>query len=157
MRRFVAPEGGGGSAEPRIKASLLQHLLQCDYATNIRELDALLWRAMAASPGDAIEWPRAQRARPPGDAPPPVPLPVPPPVPLKGATPSEGAGEAPEAPEPSEPSEPSEADIRASLEVHQGNIVRTAQALGLSSRYVLYRLMRKHGIRADTDRDGGAR
>jgi transcriptional regulator of acetoin/glycerol metabolism len=36
--------------------------------------------------------------------------------------------------------------VRASLAEHGGNVVRTAQALGLTSRYVLYRLMRKHGI-----------
>jgi transcriptional regulator of acetoin/glycerol metabolism len=47
--------------------------------------------------------------------------------------------------------EPVASEIRATLEAHGGNVVRTAQALGLS-RYVLYRLMRKHGIGA---RNGG--
>lgn len=62
-------------------------------------------------------------------------------------TPSPG-DEAPHAREPhrAEVPELSEAQVRASLAEHQGNIVRTAQALGLTSRYVLYRLMRKHGI-----------
>jgi transcriptional regulator of acetoin/glycerol metabolism len=37
-------------------------------------------------------------------------------------------------------------DLRASLAAAEGNLSRTARALGLPSRYALYRLMRKHGI-----------
>ncbi|KYF96854.1 hypothetical protein BE20_40660 [Sorangium cellulosum] len=124
VRRFeTSPHAG----EPRIKASLVEHLLRVRYTTNIRELAALLWRAMSESAGDAIEWrggPAATGSVPASSEP------------LASAD----AAKADEAPEPSE------AEIRASLERHQGNIVRTAQALGLSSRYVLYRLMRRYGI-----------
>ncbi len=125
-RRFLAPAAGG---ELRVKASLVAHLLGAPYATNVRELAALLWRAMSASTGSAIEW--------------------------AGEVPSSGP-DAPPPPGTEEPvaaqvedqavPEPSEAEVRAALAAHGSNIVRTAQALKLSSRYVLYRLMRKHGI-----------
>ncbi len=52
--------------------------------------------------------------------------------------------------------EPSEAEVRARLAERGGNIVRTAHALGLSSRDVLYRLMRKRGIEVEFDYGGGA-
>ncbi|WP_437655407.1 sigma 54-interacting transcriptional regulator [Sorangium sp. So ce1182] len=126
-RRFLASPGAGA---PRVKASLIEHLLRTRYTTNMRELGALLWRAMSASTGDSIEW-------------------------ISGSTTTTPTGLPPAQDEPSaaaeaaataEAREPSEAEIRARLDEHSGNIVRTAQALGLSSRYVLYRLMRKHGI-----------
>jgi transcriptional regulator of acetoin/glycerol metabolism len=42
--------------------------------------------------------------------------------------------------------EPSEQEIRAALESAAGNVARAAKALGLSSRYALYRAMAKRGI-----------
>jgi DNA-binding NtrC family response regulator len=123
-RRFLAPGG-----ELQVKPSLVAHLLQAPYPTHVRELAQLLWRAMSASTGRAIEW--------------------------VGEPPATGS-DAPASPEPAPPAavpvedpagpEPSEAELRAALAAHGSNIVRTAQALRLSSRYVLYRLMRKHGI-----------
>jgi DNA-binding NtrC family response regulator len=130
LRRFLPSTSG---REPRIKASLVDHLLRATYATNIRELDALLWRAMSESSGDAIAWPHASPAMGPGPPGPPSSEPSAAPEPAAPAT----VADAPE---------PSEAEIRASLAEQRGNVVRTAQALGLSSRYVLYRLLRKHGI-----------
>jgi DNA-binding NtrC family response regulator len=131
--RFRAAPGG----DLRVKARLVAHLLQLRYPTNVRELDALLWRAMSASTGDAITW--VPDARPPAGA-----L-----EPLAGALEPSVTSDALEEPAPPSAAaapEPTEAQVRASLAEHGGNIVRTAQALGLSSRYVLYRLMRKHGI-----------
>ncbi|WP_437727709.1 sigma 54-interacting transcriptional regulator [Sorangium sp. So ce861] len=127
MRPFLASASAG---EPRVKASLVEHLLRTRYTTNIRELGALLWRAMSASTGDAIEWVGSAPAAGPTSAP--------------SSTDDPSADR--KTPATEELPEPSEAEIRASLAEHRGNIVRTAQALGLSSRYVLYRLMRKHGI-----------
>ena len=78
-----------------------------------------------------------------GDAPAPGPTALPPTaLPSTEDVPREEAdgGKAESAPEPSE------AEVRASLAEHGGNVVRTAKALGLSSRYVLYRLMRRYGI-----------
>ena len=121
-RRFLP---SGGRPEPRIKASLPEHLLAHRYTTNIRELNALLWRAMSASTGDAIDW---QEGAPPVRTAPP-------------STPKDDpSGSAPEAPDPTAE------QVRAALAEHRGNILRTAQALGLSSRYVLYRLMKRYGI-----------
>ena len=153
-RRFLAAEVG----DLRVKASLLDHLLRVRYTTHIRELDALLWRAMATSSGNAIGWTDGAKGAGNGSA-----------RTSQAQTPHEGAATGPRprdsspgpiAPPPEEDApreeadggrvssapEPSEAEVRASLAAHGGNIVRTAQALGLSSRYVLYRLMRRYGI-----------
>ncbi|AUX44457.1 uncharacterized protein SOCE26_059210 [Sorangium cellulosum] len=141
MRRFLPTDG---AAEPRVKASLLSHLLARRYATNIRELTALLWQAMSASEGDAIEWRgdaiegrggRAARSE--GGA-----APAPPSAPEVNAEDRTPPAE----PSPLEAPEPSAEEVRASLERHRGNVTRAAQALGLSSRYVLYRLMKRYGI-----------
>jgi transcriptional regulator with AAA-type ATPase domain len=118
-----SPEAVRRFPDLRVKASLIDHLLRAPYTTNIRELDALLWRAMSTSTGDAIEWRDGASAT--------TPLPPEP---------------AAEPPRTEETPEPSADEIRVRLAEHGGNIVRTAHALGLSSRYVLYRLMRKHGI-----------
>jgi transcriptional regulator of acetoin/glycerol metabolism len=42
--------------------------------------------------------------------------------------------------------EPTADEIRDSVQRENGSVRRAAEALGLPSRYVLYRLMRKHGI-----------
>jgi len=120
-RRFLAPGAGG---ELQVKASLVAHLLQAAYTTHVRELAALLWRAMSASTGAAIEWIGAPEE----------------------AVAAQAEDEAEDQAEDQAVPEPSEAEVRAALAAHGSNIVRTAQALRLSSRYVLYRLMRKHGI-----------
>jgi DNA-binding NtrC family response regulator len=137
MRRFLP--AGDGAAEPRVKASLLAHLLARRYATNIRELNALLWQAMSASAGDAIAWKGGGAT---GGA-----APAPP------APPEMSAGDRTPPAEPIHPEapEPSAEEVRASLEQHRGNVTRAAQALGLSSRYVLYRLMKRYGIRSEEE------
>jgi DNA-binding NtrC family response regulator len=140
--RFRAAPGG----DLRVKARLVAHLLQLRYPTNVRELDAILWGAMGASTGDAITWqpeakPAGALAVSPGAAPGPPLAPS-----LDDASREPAPAPAPMLPGAAAPPEPSEVQVRASLAEHGGNIVRTAQALGLSSRYVLYRLMRKHGI-----------
>ncbi len=93
-RRFMTSPDGG-PAEPRVKASLVEHLLRGRYATNVRELDAVLWRAMSQSTGDAIELPRDPAASPPpndgiphaGNPTPGPPPPPPPPAPPPAAAP----------------------------------------------------------------------
>jgi DNA-binding NtrC family response regulator len=120
------------AGEPRLRASLIDHLLHASYATNLRELSALLWRAMATSQGNAVAWNEGVES---GPVAPPSPPPDEPPIDLETADP-----------------EPAADEIRAALAAENGNIVRTARALGLSSRYVLYRLMRKHGIEVEPAR-----
>ena len=112
--RFVE-ETAGGRLEPRVNPALVELLLVHDYETHIRELDALLWRAMAGSPGNTVlltdELRQEGRAR---DA------------------------------------EPTAAELRAALK-NAGSVQSAARALGLKSRYALYRLMKKHGIESDSE------
>jgi transcriptional regulator with PAS, ATPase and Fis domain len=51
--RFVVT-GQDGRAGPRADPALLEHLLSRNYDTNVRELDAVLWRAIAGSSGDTV-------------------------------------------------------------------------------------------------------
>jgi transcriptional regulator of acetoin/glycerol metabolism len=51
--------------------------------------------------------------------------------------------------------EPTADELRAIVAEHGGNLVRASKALGLPSRYALYRLLRKHGIDADDFRATG--
>lgn len=122
-----------GSREPNLRSNFIENLINYSYSTNVRELDALLWRSMSSSSGNALEWPSD--------------LPVPN-VQVIGSIPSE-LQHVPEIEEPTGLTrDPTEGEIRSSLAEHNGNIVRVAKALGLSSRYVLYRFMRKYGINA---------
>ena len=85
-----------------------------DYETHIRELDALLWRAMAGSSGDTVlltDELRVDRNR--------------------------SAG-------------PDAEQIRAAIK-NAGSVQNAARALGLKSRYALYRMMKKHGIEAEEE------
>lgn len=123
LRRFVDPSG---PAEPRIKANLIEFLLRHHYSTNIRELEALLWRAMSASRGDAIEWLGDDTK--------------------KQTLTAEENTESPGTEDTSKTPEPTENEIRAALLEHDKNVAKAAKALGLSSRFVLYRLMRKYRI-----------
>jgi DNA-binding NtrC family response regulator len=120
-----------GTSEPNLRANFIENLMNYSYSTNVRELDALLWRAMGSSPGNTLEWPND--------------LPVPEARPL-GAIPTE-LQHVPEVEEPMDLNrDPTEDEIRASLAEHNGNMTRVTKALGLSSRYVLYRFIRKYGI-----------
>ena len=47
-------ERPGGRVEPRVDAVLVEELLRRSYDTNVRELDAVLWRSMAGSTGDIL-------------------------------------------------------------------------------------------------------
>jgi DNA-binding NtrC family response regulator len=129
-----------GHEYPRIHPNLVQHLLQRRYTANIRELDAMLWRAMSESHGDVIEMPSEARAVGPSTAPGTAPGSEP-------ALPADAA-EIGAAPNESRP-EPGPNDIRAALARHDGRVAEAARTLGLSSRYALYRLMKKHGIETD--------
>jgi len=105
--------------EPRVSAGLLMGLLRGPAVGNVRWLRNTLWRSLAESPSDTLQWPR-----------------------------SVGNQTRPSSP-PSleEPTSESERErIRAALEVHQGSVDKTWRALGLSSRFALNRLLKKHGI-----------
>jgi two-component system nitrogen regulation response regulator GlnG/two-component system response regulator HydG len=130
--RFIT-RASGEQPNVRVDAKLVDDLLRREYHANVRELDAILWAAMAASRGDVIAW-SEDAARP------------------AGATivrRDEAAG-------PSRIQrtrtlrnfEPSHEDILLALARENGNVARAAQTLGLSSRYALYRLLSKLGIDA---------
>ena len=102
----------------RVAPDLMAFLVRHPYTLHMRELEGLLWKAMLSSPDTFI-----------------------------GLTPDvehqpkrSGASQA------VKPSEISADAVSDSLERHDGNITRAARDLGLTNRYVLYRLMKKLGI-----------
>jgi DNA-binding NtrC family response regulator len=128
--RFVArPAGAAERHEVRVDGALIEALLRRRFGTNVRELDALLWQCMSESTGDVISMTEAL-ATPTLDSMPIELVPA-----LRAAPPPRVPGR-----------EPSADEIRASVLKENGNVRRAAEALGLPSRYALYRLMRKHGI-----------
>ena len=132
-----------GYEYPRIHPHLVQHLLQRRYTANIRELDAILWRAMSESHGDFVDALSEMR-----------------PSISERPSPSHAQGEPSEVPRmPSTPvdsrppvesrPEPGADEIRAALARCDGRVAEAARTLGVKSRYSLYRLMKKHGIETD--------
>ena len=129
-RRFFVDD------QPQLSIGLLRELLLRDYRTHIREVEALLWQSMVASPEGVL-------------------LP-PPPAPVS-ATAAHPAAAAPATaggqtgadwrgwvgqPASALPA----AVIQACLDDHNGNQEEAWVSLGLSSRHVLGRLIRRHGL-----------
>ncbi len=110
--------GEGGAVG--VSSALVEHLLTRPYTTHVRELEAALWRSMARSRGDFIDIERTKE-------------------PIS---------------EPQEPDEPvpqrveamTQEQIRACVAEHGGNLTTAAKALGMTSRFALYRLLRRRGI-----------
>ena len=106
------------SGEPRMSAALIVALVRHRYATHVRELDMLLWRALSTSAGGTAdvtgEVNELLRADPPRARPP--------------------------------TSEISEEQVRAALERAGGVQAQAWRDLGLANRYVLKRLIRKFQI-----------
>ena len=107
---------------PRVSAPLMDALVRHQYTVHVRELDSLLWRAMAAATGDRLErGPEVdahlnlETGRAPVREPPPI---------------------------------PEMSDVVDALEKTGGNQTAAAKLLGLPSRYAMYRLMKKYGLAA---------
>jgi DNA-binding NtrC family response regulator len=134
VERFAGEDG-----EVRAGSGLVDHLIHRPYTTHVRELEGALWRAMAQSREARVELPEDMAAE------------------ILAAASEAAAPEAPNvAPAPRLPREEPTADaIRARVAEHGGNLVQAAKALGLPSRYALYRLLRKHGIDAGDLRAAG--
>ena len=118
--RFFQADG-----EPRIGAGLMTGLLRGPAIGNVRWLRNTLWRSLAESSGDTLQWPKSisgQFVR--VSSLPPLP-------------PASGEASA---------SEPTREQIREVLERNQGSVDKSWRELGLSSRFVLNRLLKKHGI-----------
>ena len=109
--------------EPRIDPDLVEMLLRQPYSYNIRELDALLWKAVAGSSREYVALTRELRAE---------------------------LAEVPASPAPAavdtSSREMSADEIVECLDRNDHNVANASRELGLKSRYALYRLMRKHGI-----------
>jgi DNA-binding NtrC family response regulator len=133
--RFVARAGSGGEVV-RFSPRFIEAALRQPLTANTRDLDGALWRAMSESTGDEIESPSDWRvesvlSRP--SAQPEL-------RPQSGSSPEEVRAPRPVIPEPSPE------DIRGALAAMGGSVGKAARVLGLSSRFTLYRLMKKHGI-----------
>jgi two-component system, NtrC family, response regulator HydG len=118
--RFLR-RAANGRVDPRLDPELVDALVRRSYTTHVRELDGLLWRAMAGSTGDAVRLTDDVREE-------------------TLDEPAEG--------DASSSAEPTLEQIRDALEREGQSVTRAARALGLSSRYALYRLMKKHGLSA---------
>jgi DNA-binding NtrC family response regulator len=134
--RFVSKKHG--VPLPRVEAELVDHLLRRRLPLNVREVDALLWRAMESAParggGETLALTDEVLAD--ADSGP---------GPVSEAETSMAATSATVSVS-AIALEPTAEDIQATLVREGGSITRTARSLGLSSRYALYRLMKKYGI-----------
>jgi two-component system nitrogen regulation response regulator GlnG/two-component system response regulator HydG len=115
---------GSGPNGPfcRFDPAFIDFLLRHPYDLNVRELDGLLWASLRSSRGCLLQCPGGEET---------------------------SAAERRVAPSKADPSAE---EIRAALERHAGNRSKAYLELGLSSRYALRRLLKKHGL-DDTDRD----
>lgn len=104
------------TGRPRLHPDLVDALVRHRYTHHVRELLRLLWLAIATSPGDFIALTPEVRASVSLDAP------------------------------PSNAPTPDRAAIEAALAAAGGRTSVAAEALGLSSRFALYRLMKRYGI-----------
>ena len=114
-RFFEGWNGRGG--RPRVAPELVERLLRHRFTHHVRELETLLWRAMAESSHTFI-----------------------------ALGPEVEASLSVEVTEPRQPGDLTPDEIRAALERNDGNQARTWRELGLRNRDVLYRLIKKHGI-----------
>lgn len=110
----------GETGEPRVALDLMRTLVLHDYATHIRELDVLLWAALAESPGDTAAL-----------------------VPEVTAALREGAASQPAR---VDVRELSAEVVRAAIE-RAGSTGQAWKDLGLANRHVLKRLVKKYGLR----------
>ncbi len=115
VSRFLDDEG-----HPRWTAAFVTALVVHDYLTNVRELEGLLWEAMAACPLGVLDLhpgldPRA----------------------ATGAIQEDGSVD---------PNELSEEVLRAAMERHDGVREKVWRELGLRNRYQLRRLIKKYGL-----------
>lgn len=111
VSRFCDAEGS-----PRLSRGLVERLVGHAWQGNMRELDALLWDAIARSPGSVLDLADTSR-------------PAPVAAPITRAPTLDPA------------------EVQAALDRHHGNQEETWRELGLPSRHVLGRFVRKHHLR----------
>ena len=113
--RFTDP----GTGRARVDLPLMEALIGHKYTHHVRQLEGLLWRAIATSTGDRIALTDEVRAE-------------------------LSAGDVPQdrGPRPL----PDEETVRAAMERHAGVQERVWRELGLKNRFVLRRLIKKYGL-----------
>ncbi len=116
----------GELAEPRVAPDFVARLLRHPFTHHVRELDRLVWLAIGSAEDDFIGVTEALDAEL-GDA----------------MSPSSAAAQL------------SRDDLVRALEEHGQRPTRLAKALGLKNRYVLHRLLKKHGLDSSGPDDGG--
>ena len=112
--------------EPRLSPQLITAAVRRSYNTHTRELSELLLRALAASPGPTLEGPPLPTTSPPPSAPSP--------------------DSSPPEPDEAEPPGVTREQILAALDRCDGVRDRAWRELGLTSRYQLKRLLKRHNI-----------
>jgi len=119
--RFLVRRAGGGAAA-RVDASFVETLVRREFALNTRDLEGLLWEAMAESDGDTIVW------RCDGPA-------------VASASTQRGRRR-------SKTRNPTldAATIREALAHADGSVALAAKDLKLTDRHALYRRMKKLGV-----------
>jgi DNA-binding NtrC family response regulator len=127
--RFFSPPAKSGSArrEPRVAKAPMTALVVHTYATDARELRALLWRAITTSLGDTIEL-------------------------TDGVREMLGAPVASNETPPTPPTKITREALLAALASHEGKR-EDVWHHGLTSRHVLERLLKKHGIKDAAEAD----
>ncbi len=118
-RRFFP--GGDPNGSPNLTPALMRALVQHTYTTHVRELQALLWQSMSGSPGSWLELHEGVRFQ------------------------AEESGSMDEG-EEVDPIDLSPEIVQAALDRHQGVQEKVCRELGLKSRFVLYRLIKKYGL-----------
>jgi len=124
--RFFEQRRGEPGA-PRLAPDLMVRLLRHPFTHHVRELARLLWLAVGTADGDYI-----------------------------GVTPAVEA-ELRDSAESAETAGATELDretLARALDAHGRSPTRTAKALGLKNRFVLLRLLKKHGLSASPELDG---
>lgn len=116
--RFCAP-GADRTPEPRFSQALVQRLLEHSWSHHVRELDAVLWASIGSSTGTRLDMTESVRAE------------------LDRQKPAAAVVKLDDI---------SAERIRECLDRHQGVRERVWRELGLKNRWVLNRLIKKHGL-----------
>jgi DNA-binding NtrC family response regulator len=131
-------------AEPRVDPRLVDALLRHRYTHHLRELERLIWLALSTSTGAFVALTPQLYTELKLDA---------------SEDETEGPGPSPAEPAAeqgtgSEASQLGRVEIEAALAAAHGSVTAAARQLGLKNRFVLYRLIKRHGI-AMPDSDPG--
>lgn len=136
--------GGNGADGQFFSMAFVRWLVLFSYTTHVRELEKLLWRSIEASKGPCLDVPAEETESDQGaniaDASAPL---------------SNTSGRATAEMKREDEPRLTPAVIQAALDKNNGSIEATWRDLGLPSRYVLYRLIRKYGLVVKRGPKGG--